>query len=234
MIPARIGSVRLKYKNLALIHNKAVIEYAIINALNSKIFSKISVNSDSNIFEYFTKKYNIKFFKRKKKLASSSARSDDVIYNYITDNNLTKGTLVWLNPIAPLIDKYIIKDVIDKFIALRLSSAVTSNVRQVHAIFNKNEINFNQNEKFSKTQDLIPVSTFNYAMMMWDIQKFKKYYSKNNYCFFIDKFKNIDIPEHNSFIIKNKYDLKIIEKFIKFDQKKMVEVKYHHQISKIK
>lgn len=234
MIPARIGSVRLKYKNLALIHNKAVIEYAIINALNSNIFTNISINSDSNVFEYFTKKYNIEFFKRKKKLASSSARSDDVIYNYITDNNLTKGTLVWLNPIAPLIDKYIIKDVIDKFIDLRLSSAVTSNVRQVHAIFNRNEINYNKNEKFSKTQDLIPISTFNYAIMMWDIKKFKKYYLKNNYCFFINKFKNIDIPEQNSFIIKNKYDLKIVEKFMKSDQKKITEVKYHYQISKIK
>ena len=234
MIPARIGSVRLKYKNLALIHNKAVIEYAIINALNSNIFSKISVNSDSNIFEYFTKKYNVEFFKRKKNLASSNARSDDVIHNFITDNNLTKGTLVWLNPIAPLIDQNIIKNVIDKFIDLRLSSAVTSNVRQVHAIFNKKEINFNQKEKFAKTQNLIPVSTFNYAMMMWDIKKFKKYYLKNNYCFFINKFKNIDIPEHNSFIIKNKYDLNIVEKFMKYNYKKITKVKYHRQILKIK
>ena len=70
--------------------------------------------------------------------------------------------------------------------------------------------------------------------MMWDIKKFKKYYLKNNYCFFINKFKNIDIPEQNSFIIKNKYDLKIVEKFMKSDQKKITEVKYHYQISKIK
>ena len=35
MIPARIGSTRLKYKNLALLDNKAVIEYAIINSIKS-------------------------------------------------------------------------------------------------------------------------------------------------------------------------------------------------------
>ena len=219
MIPARIGSTRLKYKNLALLDNKAVIEYAIINSIKSKIFKKIYVNSDSNTFE---------------SLATSSSRSDDVIYNFIEENSLSEGILVWLNPIAPLLNKNIIKHVIDKFIDLRLSSAVTSNARKVHAIYNKKDINYNKNEKFSKTQDLIPVSTFNYAIMMWDIKKFKKKYLENNYCFFINKFKNIDIPEHNSFIIKNKYDLKIIEKFIKFNPQKIPELKYHHQISKIK
>ena len=234
MIPARIGSTRLKYKNLALLDNKAVIEYAIINAIKSKTFKKIYVNSDSNTFEYFTKKYKVNFFKRKKSLATSSARSDDVIYNFIEENNLSEGILVWLNPIAPLLNKDIIKHVIDKFIDFRLSSAVTSNARKVHAIYNKKDINYNKNEKFSKTQDLIPVSTFNYAIMMWDIKKFKKKYLENNYNFFINKFKNIDIPEHNSFIIKNKYDLKVIEKFIKFDPQKIPELKYHHQISKIK
>ena len=50
---ARFGSQRLKYKNLALIKNKALIEYSIENAKKSKIFNEIYVNSDSNVFEYF-------------------------------------------------------------------------------------------------------------------------------------------------------------------------------------
>ena len=41
MIPARIGSVRLKKKNLALINKKPLIEYAIDAAMQSKIFNKI-------------------------------------------------------------------------------------------------------------------------------------------------------------------------------------------------
>ena len=54
MIPARIGSVRLRYKNLALLNKRAVIEYAIINAIESKIFSKIFINSDSEKFKFFS------------------------------------------------------------------------------------------------------------------------------------------------------------------------------------
>lgn len=232
MIPARIGSVRLRYKNLALLNKRAVIEYAIINAIESKIFSKIFINSDSEKFKFFSNKYGINFFKRKKFLASSKTRSDDVIYNFIEENQLNDGLLVWLNPIAPLMNKEIILSVINRFIDLKLASAVTSNSRQVHSNFKNKGINFKINEKFSKTQDLIPISTFNYAIMMWDIKKFKKNYIKNNYCFFIDKFLSIDIPEHNSFIIKNNYDLKLIENLMKFDQKKNFKVKYHNQIKK--
>ena len=46
MIPARIGSTRLKYKNLALINGKPLIYYAINAAKNSKMFNKIVLNSD--------------------------------------------------------------------------------------------------------------------------------------------------------------------------------------------
>ena len=45
MIPARIGSQRLKYKNLALINNKPMIYYAIKAAKKSQCFDKIFINS---------------------------------------------------------------------------------------------------------------------------------------------------------------------------------------------
>ena len=51
MIPARIGSKRLKKKNLVLINNKPLINYAIDAAKKTKIFSKIVLNSDHKIFK---------------------------------------------------------------------------------------------------------------------------------------------------------------------------------------
>ena len=43
MIPARIGSQRLKFKNLALLNNKPIIYYAINAAKQSKCFDKIFI-----------------------------------------------------------------------------------------------------------------------------------------------------------------------------------------------
>ena len=50
MIPARMGSQRLKLKNLALLNVKPLIYYAIESAKVSKIFDKIFINSDDNLF----------------------------------------------------------------------------------------------------------------------------------------------------------------------------------------
>ena len=56
MIPARIGSERLKFKNLSLLNGKPLIYYAINSSLKSRVFDKIYLNSDNNIFE---KKFQI-------------------------------------------------------------------------------------------------------------------------------------------------------------------------------
>ena len=233
MIPARSGSVRLKYKNLALIKKKALIEYTIENAKNSKIFQNIFINSDSSIFEYFSNKHKIFFYKRKKNLALSSTRSDDVIYDFLINNNFKEGLLVWLNPIAPLIKPDTINNVIKKYFSQNLSSAITSNVRKVHSNYKNKPLNYKKNEKFSKTQDLIALDTFNYAIMLWDIKKFLRKYKKYNHCFFINKFSTINIPEHNSFIVKTNYDLKIVERFLDFPNISNLKVRYHNQLKKI-
>ncbi len=50
MIPARAGSQRLKLKNLAIINGKPLVYYAIEAAKKSKVFDKIVLNSDSDLF----------------------------------------------------------------------------------------------------------------------------------------------------------------------------------------
>ena len=51
MIPARLGSTRLKMKNLALLNGKPLIYYAIKAAQDSNVFDRVVLNSDSEIFK---------------------------------------------------------------------------------------------------------------------------------------------------------------------------------------
>ena len=51
MIPARLGSQRLKQKNLQLLNGIPLISHAINKAKNSNIFNEIWVNSESLIFK---------------------------------------------------------------------------------------------------------------------------------------------------------------------------------------
>ena len=47
VIPARAGSKRIPEKNIRLFHGKPVITYAIHTAINSGLFEKIIVSTDS-------------------------------------------------------------------------------------------------------------------------------------------------------------------------------------------
>src|SRR3989304_395347 len=64
MVPARIGSTRLKMKNLALINGKPLISYAIDAAKASGVFSRVVVNSDNEIFAGVAERYGADFYLR--------------------------------------------------------------------------------------------------------------------------------------------------------------------------
>ena len=53
MIPARLGSTRVKNKNLRLINNKPLISYVIETVKKTNIFDDIYLNSDSYIFDIY-------------------------------------------------------------------------------------------------------------------------------------------------------------------------------------
>ena len=134
MIPARIGSQRLKKKNLALINKKPLIEYVIQSAKKSRIFDKIYINSDDQIFKKIALKNNINFYLRNKKFGSSNTKSDEVVYDFLINNKC--DIVVWVNTIAPL--KQEIKKIIKFFIKKKLNSLITTNKLQNHAIYEIN------------------------------------------------------------------------------------------------
>ena len=176
MIPARIGSERLKKKNLALLNNKPLIAYAIDAAKKSKVFDKIFINSDDKIFKKIAKNNKINFYLRPKKLGSSNTKSDEVVYDFMMNNAC--DILVWVNSIAPLQSSNEIRNAVKYFKKNRFNSLVTTNTFFNHAINNKKPINFNLNTKFAKTQDLNPIDLLVYSQMMWNTSSFIKSYKK--------------------------------------------------------
>ena len=134
MIPARIGSQRLKYKNLALINKKPLISYAISAAKKAKIFQKVILNSDDKIFQSISKLYNIDFYLRKKKFGSSNVKSDDLVKDFLHNNNCE--IVMWINPIAPLLDFNDIKKIKKYFIQKKLNSLITTHKVNVHSMKN--------------------------------------------------------------------------------------------------
>ena len=64
MIPARMGSTRVKNKNLRLINKKPLIQYIIDSAKKTKYIDEIYINSEALIFKQLADKNGINFYKR--------------------------------------------------------------------------------------------------------------------------------------------------------------------------
>ena len=114
MIPASIGSSRLKMKNLALINGKPLIYYAIQAAKESDVFDKIIINSDHQIFSEIADRYNVDFYQRPKKLGSSETKSDDVVADFM-EKHINADIVCWVNSIAPLQTGDEISNAVDQF-----------------------------------------------------------------------------------------------------------------------
>ena len=219
MIPARSGSQRLKLKNLAILNGKPLIFYAIQSAKKSKIFKKIFVNSEDSIFAKIAKRYKVNFYKRNKKLASSSTKSDDVVYDFF-QNNPKVDILVWVNSIAPLQTGKEIKKIVNHFVKKKIDSLITVENKKTHCNYNNKPLNYLKNSKFAKTQDLKAIQTFVYSIMMWRKQTFLNQYKKNKNAILSGKSFFYPVKNPSNIIIKTVDDLKLADLFIKSKNKK--------------
>ena len=95
IIIARIGSRRIKSKNIKFFFGKPVIAYSIINALNSKIFSRVIVSTESKKISNISKFYGAEVpFKRPKKLANNKTSTIKVIQHAIKKLSLSVLDLI--------------------------------------------------------------------------------------------------------------------------------------------
>jgi hypothetical protein len=97
-IPARIGSNRVKEKNIRLLAGKPMIQYAIDACKNSEMLDDIYVNTDSDLIGDIALNSKVKYYKRDKKLAERKARREleeekkkDLLFLFfLADNPIAK------------------------------------------------------------------------------------------------------------------------------------------------
>ena len=83
IIPVRMGSKRLKNKNILLIKKVPMFVYVAKKILKSKFKIKLFVSSESSKINHLCKKYDINFLKRPKSLSNSIVEKQEVIVHSI-------------------------------------------------------------------------------------------------------------------------------------------------------
>ena len=178
MIPARLGSTRVKNKNLRLIDGIPLIQYIVNAAKGSILLDEVYINSESTKFKGIAKKSGIKFYQRPEELSSDTATNDDFALDFI--DNVECDILIQLLATSP----FVTTDEIDSFIKAMLDGDFetmisVSNV-QIECVYKNKPINFNQREQTPPSQLLEPIKSYACSLMGWDVSRFKENIDKFN------------------------------------------------------
>ncbi|MFE3836092.1 acylneuraminate cytidylyltransferase family protein [Pseudogemmobacter sonorensis] len=164
MIPARMGSQRLKKKNLAPLAGQPLITHAIRKCLEAGCFDEIWVNSEDAEFARYAEDYGVRFYQRPAELGNSVATSEQFIHDFL--KNVPCDAVVQVHSIAPLLSAQEVKDFVAAFLASDHDVMLSCIEDQIEVAYQDLPVNFTFAEK-TNSQELKPVQRITWSITGW-------------------------------------------------------------------
>ncbi len=164
MIPARMGSQRLKQKNLMPLHGEPLIVHAIRKCRDAGMFDEIWVNSEHPAFENLAEEEGVRFHPRPADLADHNATSEQFVAEFLQNHSC--DFLFQVHSIAPLLtttDLRLFATEMQKGDYDVLLSVVDE---PLEAFCRGVPVNFTLAEK-TNSQDLDPVRRISWSVTAW-------------------------------------------------------------------
>lgn len=177
MIPARLGSKRVKNKNLRLLDGKPLVCHVIAKAKEAGVFDEIYLNSEAEVFSGLAEKEGIKFYKRPKELANDDATNDMFVLDFI--NNVKCDIIIQINPTSPLLSVREIKEFVKIMLEEDYDTLHGVKKEQIEGLFKGKALNFDPLKKMPKSQDLEPVFLFSSGIMGWRVSRYHENIKKH-------------------------------------------------------
>mgnify|MGYP000751793266 CR=1 FL=1 len=199
IIPARIGSQRLKFKNIRLFKGRPLLYWTIKAAIESKTFSKIYITTDSSMIKKEALKFKrkISFLYRPKKLSGSKTKTSTLIKYLIKKNSLNEkyNNFFLLQPTSPLRTKKHIKDTWNIFNKYKLTNLLTVSEKKNKFQVNKeSNLIFKNNRKINnkKIKPLYQNGSI-YIRSLNDFIKDPEFVTKNSCLYTMSKKASLDV-----------------------------------------
>ena len=208
MIPARLGSRRLKQKNLFSFRGKPLIAHAIEKCLKVELFDEVWVNSESNIIGETACKYGAQFHLRPAALANNQATSEQFVYEFLKNHQC--DYLVQVHSIAPLLSNNDIDNFIYRLISEKPDVLLSAINEQIECILDEQPINFTFDRK-ENSQDLTPVQRITWSITAWKSSTYIDAFEQGKTATYCGKVKIATVNQLSGHVIKTLEDIKIAE-----------------------
>jgi CMP-N-acetylneuraminic acid synthetase len=208
MIPARMGSQRLKHKNLCEVGGIPLISRAIRKCKEAAIFDEIWVNSEHPKFGEIAASEGVSFHLRPPDLGNNQATSEQYVYEFLKNHSC--DYLFQIHSIAPLLSTAEIREFVKEM--ERGGSDVQLSVvdEQIECLCDGKPINFNFSSK-TNSQELSPVQKIPWSITGWRSKTYLKAHENQQCSTFSGKIGFFKIDRLAGHIIKTEEDLKIAE-----------------------
>jgi len=228
VIPARLGSKRIKEKNIKLFNSKPIIYWTYKVLLESKIFSKIYVSTESKKIKSVCKKFGLNnFINRPKKLSGDYITIKAVMEHAELElsRKINYRNICCIFPCNPLLNIKNLK-IAEKILVNRNNTIVKTVAKYRHPIERALTIN-NKKEVKPLFFNNMSKMTQEFKTKYHDAGQF--YFSKKNvWLNESKKIKSVGIEmSHSEFVdIDNLEDWKLLEQIYKF-RKNVLKKKFY-------
>lgn len=209
IIPARSGSKGLNDKNIKEFKGKPLMAHTIESALNTKLFDKLIVSTDSTSYAAIAEKYGASAVMRPDRLAEDDSSTIDVI-DYVLKKEKDFDYFVLLQPTSPLRKSFHIKEAVEKIINSN-SKSLISVCEAEHSPQLMGTLDgsmsmegFIKNTNNKRRQELDKYYRINGSIYIMDTNEFKKsksFYGAQSIAYIMDNKSSIDIDSIDDFFI---------------------------------
>ena len=210
IIPARGGSKGVPKKNIKQINGKPLIAYTIEQALNSEIFQKVFVNTDSKEIANISKTFGAEIpFIRPKELASDTATTLEVVKHAIKEYEklIDFDTIFILQPTSPFRTKkdfFTAIKILRKADSLASYSVASEHPSRMKFIENNQVIDILKEPQSLRRQEMKKVFVRNgaiYALKKQIPFKLNTLLPKNHFPLIMNELASINIDTHFDMMI---------------------------------
>lgn len=208
MIPARMGSQRLKKKNLRELDGVPLISRAVRRCQAAGVFDEIWINSEHPDFGPVAEAEGARFHQRPEALGNDQATSEQYVHEFLKAHPC--DWLFQVHSIAPLLGAGDIR----RFVEFTTDSGhdvVLSYVpEQIECAMDGEPVNFTFAEK-TNSQDLTPIQRITWSITAWRMEPYVEAFEAGRCATYAGDVGFFPVSAVSGHVIKTEHDLRLAE-----------------------
>jgi spore coat polysaccharide biosynthesis protein SpsF (cytidylyltransferase family) len=206
MIPARMGSQRLKQKNLRELGGIPLITRAIRKCAVAGVFDEIWVNSEHQAFGDIAAAEGVRFHRRAAELADNTATSEQFVYDFLKAHPCER--VFQVHSIAPLLTADQVAAFVRAMIQEDVDVLLSCTLEQIECAIDGRPINFSFERK-TNSQGLRPVQRVTWSITGWRASTYVTAFEQGKTATYAGRVGFHPVDRLAGHIIKTEEDLRI-------------------------